>query len=232
MRTLDHENMHPAHARVWELLPWYENRSLDAHEMREVEAHLGECLVCGRELRKLERLTAAVAVPAEDHACTEAFVRLSERINASNTTTSDWSTRLTAGLRSVFEPVPLIAGASLLVVSSVLVAVIVLNGETTLSEIEQPFQTLGQKESSAAPMSHPLFRVVLRNAPGDAGLDAWLVRHEADLVDGPSDIGVLTVKVATGRRSFDAVLGEIRADAETIFVEPVNIIGTRPDRLR
>lgn len=224
--------MHPAHPRVWELLPFHENGSLSAAESREVEAHLGECLVCRREVGRLELLAEAVAVTAEEHACAQAYRRLTERIAASGSGSAGRLGRLLAGLRNLFEPVPLAAGAVLLVVSAALVGAIVLNGQSTLSGIDQAFQTLGQRTSAQTPVGSPQFRVVLREAPGDGGLDAWLARHRAALVDGPSTIGVLTVEVPLASRSFDTVLDEIRADAETIFVEPVHVIGTRPDRVR
>ena len=120
----------------------------------------------------------------------------------------------------------------MLVVSSILVAVIVVAGDTKLVGVEQPFQTLGHQEKLSAPLTHPMFRVVLAGEPDGVGLDDWLTRHKAELINGPSAIGVLTVKIAMGRRSFETVLDEIRADGETIFVEPVDIIGARPDRRR
>jgi hypothetical protein len=232
MKSGSQDIMHPAHARVWELLPWYTNGSLDPAERSAVESHLGECLVCGREMRRLEHLTVAVAAPADEHACTQAYRRLFERIHAVDPAPRLWTGKVLAALRAVFEPVPLIAGASLLVVSSFLVGVIVTNGDSKLVDRGQPFQTLGHQEKMSGPVSHPLFRIVLDGQPETAALNDWLRRHDAELIDGPSKIGVLTVKVAMGTRGFDTVLEEFRADGETIFVEPVDVIGMRPDRRR
>ena len=224
--------MHPAHDRVWDMLPWYHNGSLSVDERRDVETHLGECLVCGHEMRRLERLGVAVEVSVDDHACTQAYRRLSAQISAEQATTEFWTGKLLAGLRDVFEPVPFIAGASVLVVSAALVAVIVFTGDAKLSNIQQPFQTLGHQEQTSAPLSHPLFRIVLRDDLQDVDRDAWLARHDAVLIDGPSAIGVLTIEVAMRTHGFDAVLERMRADDDTLFVEPVDVIGTRPDRHR
>ena len=224
--------MHPVHDRIWDMLPWYHNGSLKADEHREVEAHLGECLVCGREMRRLGRLAVAVEVPAADHACTQAYMRLSERIHAREVRTQIWTRKLLGGLRDIFEPVPLIAGAAVLVVSAALAAVIVVTGDAKLSIIEQPFQTLGHQEQISAPLSHLLFRIVLADGMKAADRNAWLVRYDAELIDGPSEIGVLTIKVAMRTPGFDTALERMRADAGTIFVEPVDVIGTRPDRHR
>lgn len=232
MKDNEHTRMHPAHERVWTLLPWYENGSLEQNETAEVEAHLGECLVCRAEIARLGTLATAVAARTEDHACAQAYRRLHARIADAETRRAGGLRGLVAHVRGLIEPVPLAAGAALLVVSSTLVSVIVLNGRDSLSYLDQAFETLGPRQAAHAQLGAPQFRVVLREAPGDAGLDEWLARHRAALVDGPSSIGVLTVEVPLGARSFDAVLGEIRGDAETIFVEPVHVIGTRPDRVR
>ena len=82
MKIGNQDIMHPAHDRVWEMLPWYYNDTLDPSRRCEVETHLSECLVCGREIHRLERLFAAVAAPAEEHACEQAYLRLTDRIQA------------------------------------------------------------------------------------------------------------------------------------------------------
>lgn len=229
MERVEAPAMHPDHNRIWELLPWYLNDSLTLAEHDDVRRHLGECLVCRRELTRLECLSVAVAAPTAEHASAQAFARLSQQIHA---TRPSWPQRLGAMLANVFEPVPLFAGAALLVVSSVLVGMIVLSGNSDVRYGEQPFQTLGNQVRAPSELSHPLLRVVLRDETGDSGLDAWLERHAAELVDGPSEIGVLTVRVAMGSRTFGTVIDAIRADQETLFIEPVKLIGTRPDRRR
>jgi anti-sigma factor RsiW len=231
MKAPEQLTMPPAHMRAWELLPWYLNGSLDEVERENVRLHLGECLVCTRELRRLEQLDAAVAAPITDHACAQAFARLSRQIYTTDLLPS-WPQRAFKVLREIFEPVPLIAGASLLVVCSVLVGTIVASGRGEVRQAEQPFQTLGRRQSLPSELSHPLVRIVLRDDVGTSGLDAWLERHSAELVDGPSAIGVLTVRVAMGARTIDALLASLRADTQTLFIEPVDRVGTRPDRHR
>jgi anti-sigma factor RsiW len=231
MLNVEHPPMHPSHQRIWELLPWYLNDTLETAEYAEVRRHVGSCLVCHREIRRLEQLELAVSAPLAEQASAQAFARLSRQINAARATPR-WRQKLVQALAGLFEPVPLIAGASLLVVSSILVATIVVSGNHGPSYGEQPFQTLGHKRVMASEISHPTVRVVLREDPGDSGLAAWLERHAAELVDGPTAIGVLTVRVAIGQRSYATLLAEIRADQETLFVEPVGSVGSRPDRHR
>ena len=67
----------------------------------------------------------------------------------------------------------------------------------------------------------------------DVGLrQPWLARHDAQLIEGPSEIGVMTVKLTLGARSFETMIAQMRAESDTLFVEPLRNIGTRPDRRR
>ncbi|MEQ8660419.1 MAG: hypothetical protein RLW62_06345, partial [Gammaproteobacteria bacterium] len=116
--------------------------------------------------------------------------------------------------------------------SAVLVAVIVLGGAPTPAPPGQSFQTLGPHAGGAPALDRPRLRIVLRDGVGGDALAAWLARHAAELIDGPSAIGVMTVSVPLGTQPFEQLLGTIRADADTLFVEPVSQVGARPDRRR
>ena len=220
--------MHPLHSKIAAILPWYLNGTLGLIEAEAVEKHLGECLVCAREAKRLEQLSFVVAVPHQEHACSQAFSRLTARIH-SEPPPRTLAASLLATLRAAFEPVSLAAGASLLASSAVVVAVIVVAGSGQMRAPEQPFQTQGAATSISVPLDRPQFRIVLEE---DFALDAWLERYQARVIDGPSSIGVLTVDVAMASGNFDVVLNRIRADEQTIFVEAVDVIGVRPDRQR
>lgn len=224
MSGAEHELMHPAHARAWSLLPWYVNGSLADQERLLVRDHLGECLVCAREHRRLEILATAVAEAVEEHACNRAYARFAQRVAGAAPGRRRWP-------RLWFEPLPLVAGAVLLICSAALVGGVVVSRDQGGLEPRQSFQTLGRQSAQSSALAEPVLRVVLRD-PGRAALDAWLKRHVAEVLEGPSEIGVLTVKVALAPRTFDAMLARIRADEETLFVEPVNRVGMRPDRQR
>lgn len=225
MKSAEHRVLHPAHTQAWSLLPWYVNGSLAEHERTVVRAHLGECLVCAREQRRLETLAAAVAGPVEEHACTQAYGRLAQRIG--NVPGRAPARRP----RVLFEPLPLVAGALLLVCSSALVASIVLSRAPVVADSLQAFQTLGSQGTQGGGRVEPVLRVVLHDSSAEA-LQGWLDRHRAEVIDGPSAIGVLTVKIALAPRTFDSMLARIRADDTTLFVEPVSAVGMRPDRMR
>lgn len=221
-----------AHALAVELLPWYVNGSLGAAEHARVQAHLGACLVCRRELRRLELLARVVAEPTATQASAQAFQRLSAQIAGQRRPTRSWLQRTLGRVRTSVAPLPVAAASVVLALSIALLSAMALRSEPAPLQGGQGFQTLGARPPRAAELMYPHLRVVLRDDIGAEGLAAWLARHQAELVDGPSEIGVLTVRVALGQRSMDSAVGAIRADLQTLFAEPVDRVGQRPDRRR
>lgn len=233
MKTANRNEHAPSHELVWSLLPWFVNGSLADDEDRSVREHLGACLTCHRELRRLQALERAVAVPAGEYASARGYARLTQRMRSGRVVArTGFTARAARAFGALFEPLPLISGAALLVISALIVATIVVNGDRAVIRAEQPFLTLAVQPDSNGTVRSPLVRVVLHEEPLPVRLDAWLSRHGAELVDGPSEIGVMTVRVDIVRRSFGDVISGMRADTETAFVEPVSYIGVRPDRAR
>lgn len=87
------------HRKVWELLPWYVNGTLDGREHQNDEAHLSTCAVCRAELARCRELAAAVHTaeevswsPSPEH-----LLRVLRRIDAAEVRraqASDWWRRL------------------------------------------------------------------------------------------------------------------------------------------
>jgi len=229
MKAADRTATHPAHEAVWDMLPWYHNDGLDAAQRAQVDHHLRECLVCAREVRHLRQLHLAIAAPANEHACAQAFQRLSAEIDARQ---GSWRERLRALLVGLLMPAPVLAGVAVLALCALLAWHGQRANEAVTEEVEQQFQTLGRRDHLASRLDQPLLRVVLKDSADAAARQAWLSGHGAELVDGPSDIGVMTVRLKLGARSVNTVIEQMRAEADTLFVEPLRNTGTRPDRRR
>ena len=229
MKPADNETTHPAHKAVWELLPWYHNDALDAVQRAQLDGHLRECLICTHEVRRLRQLSMAVVAPANEQACAQAFMRLSAEIDAHQ---GLWRGRLRALLAALLAPAPLLAGVALGALCALLVLQQRHADEAVSAGAEKQFQTLGRQQRLPSQLDQPLLRVVLTDAVGTSQRQDWLARHDAELVDGPSPIGVMTVRVLLGARNVDAVIKQMRAEADTLFVEPLRSTGTRPDRRR
>ena len=70
------------HEKVWEILPWYVNGTLESHEREFVARHILRCRSCTDEVERCQSI--ATAVRSEDDARSpspEHFARLMERID-------------------------------------------------------------------------------------------------------------------------------------------------------
>lgn len=229
MKPVDQSLNHPAHEVVRELLPWYHNDGLDTVQRARVDSHLRECLICTRELRQLRQLHVAMRAPANEQARAQAFQRLAADIDARQ---SSWRERLRMLLVGLLAPAPMLATVAVIA----LCGVMVWNGQRSTEPVsvnaEKQFQTLGRHDRLASRLDQPLLRVVLKDGVSADHRQQWLRSHAAELIDGPSDIGVMTVRLTLGPRSFATVIEHMRAEADTLFVEPLRSTGTRPDRRR
>ena len=229
MKPADNDTTHPAHEAVWELLPWYHNDALNGAQRMHVDGHLRECLICAHEVRRLRQLSKAIVAPAEEQACAQAFSRLSAQINAQQ---GSWHGRVRALLASLLTPAPLLAGLAVAGLCAFLVVKQYQGNEVVSTSAEKQFKTLGRQERFPALLAQPLLRVVLKDALSESQRQDWLLRHNAEVIDGPSPIGVLTVRVILGGRNVADVIKHMRAETDTLFVEPLRSTGTRPDRRR
>lgn len=229
MNTADNEPTHPAHKAVWEMLPWYHNDTLDGVQRARVDGHMRECLICAHEVRRLRQLNMAISAPANEHACAQAFTRLSAQINAEQ---GSWRGRLRALLAGLLSPAPLLSGLAVAGLCAFLVLKQHQGNEVVAAVAEKQFKTLGRHERLPSLLAQPLLRVVLKDALTESQRQDWLLRHNAEVIEGPSPIGVLTVRVLLGGRNVDDVIKQMRAEADTLFVEPLRATGTRPDRRR
>ena len=229
MNPADNETTHPAHKAVWEMLPWYHNDALDSTQRARVDGHMRECLICAHEVRRLRQLSMAIAAPANEHACAQAFTRLSTKINAEQ---GSWRGRLRAMLAGLLTPAPLLAGLAVAGLCAFLVFTQRQSDEVVSAVAEKQFMTLGRQERLPSLLAQPLLRVVLKDALTESQRQDWLLRHDAEVIEGPTPIGVLTVRVILGGRNVDDVIKQMRAEADTLFVEPLRTTGKRPDRRR
>ena len=68
------------HDAVAELLPWFVNGTLSAEERETVESHLGECLVCRRELEACCEIAEVMLDGAVSHRAEVGLQALHQRI--------------------------------------------------------------------------------------------------------------------------------------------------------
>ncbi len=211
------------HSEIWDLLPWYANSTLSDADQRTVEAHLESCTECARELSFLSGLSAtmhaeeALLVPAERSLA--AVTGRIDTVEAARQGRLDWRdvarivrAKLAAG--GGFRLDPALAAIALLL--------IVVTAWFGSSAFEPEFRTLSNVEAQASD-AEPTIRLVFAGTATIDELQELLTGLGVTLVQGPSNYGVYTARIAAAPNGAQPVevLDELRRHPLVSFAEPI-----------
>ena len=194
------------HNNVTAILPWYVNGTLTALQKRDVDAHLGNCLVCRRELAALKNLQTAMRERHEDVACENALAGLHARLDKQE-------------LKWRF---PWAAAASMVMIVGLVFAA--SNRVTEgLLDFSDGFQTLGNRPHLIENPINRSARIVFRNDVDATEIVALLDTVDASIDTGPSQRGAYTISFAGTLSSVEQrqALENLRDSGRVLFVEPV-----------
>ncbi|WP_066811649.1 zf-HC2 domain-containing protein [Sphingomonas asaccharolytica] len=202
------------HERAQQLLPWYVNGTLEAHEASMVESHLAECAECRADMaaeQVLAREVAALPLDVE-----HAWSMLSDRIDAAGPP------------RRLAQPVPFLRrkvaigwalGGPLAAAAAVAFAVAIVPGAP--SPVGETYRALGSAPTVAPGNALVMFRPDAR----DSDLRAALTKARARVVDGPTASGAYVVRIAPASRA--QALDGLRATPQIVLAEPIDA-GSQP----
>ncbi|HYN23369.1 MAG TPA: zf-HC2 domain-containing protein [Thermoanaerobaculia bacterium] len=217
------------HQRVWELLPWYVNGTLETGEVRSVEDHTAHCERCRDELESCRRIgeamsPAAQAMPSPHPA---QLARLMSRLDEAE------SSALGPRLKNVLAVTPKAVRWTLAVQ---LAAVLLLAaGATGLFWSQRAaVPPLGPPAAPASPaeyrtLSEPAVpaaavfrvRVVFAEEATERQIREVLLGAGGQIAGGPSPLGAYEVELPAGRDPLPVVLSYLRARREVRFAEPI-----------
>jgi hypothetical protein len=219
------------HQEVWELLPWYVNRTLEAQELVQVEQHLAQCPACQEEVTRCHHLATAVQL-AEEPAPLPSSARLArlmaqiEATEAVGHPTRRWWATLRHTLHkygALFSETPRVArlvlaveGALVLLLAAVLVWQMQSVPETLYTTLSRPM------DRSAQPWGQ--IRLVVADQMTVRELRELLLGVQATIIHGPSPLGVYTVTVplvASTPDPLQPILEVFRAHPHMLWAERV-----------
>jgi hypothetical protein len=215
------------HQKAWESLPWYANGTLEGTELELVENHVSICVTCRSELKFLQGL--GLQIHSSDALDTSAQRGLSEIMSRIAEQQSDVSLaprsqqplrslagRIANQLRISPSALPkLLAAQAALIV--LLVGLIVVRYR---SDPGATFHTL----SDPSPISQSLsteIRLLFVDQATERQVRELLQKHRAQIIGGPSPLGVYTVALdpALALEDTDKVLDQIRSKAIVRFAD-------------
>lgn len=214
------------HRQLLELVPWLANGTLVGEERARVQEHVAQCAQCAEELERCRALAAALVAEAPAAAPHPAqLTRLLRRLDAEEAAPALSSLRR---LAAPFAALPrgwrwaLSAQLALL-----LVAVLALFGAATPGD-QSPapalYRTLG--DAAAAPANGTRLRVVFAPELQEGEMRQLLLEVRAEVVAGPTPLGVYTLALPAGAgEPLTVVLEHLRRQPGVRFAEPVTAGG-------
>jgi hypothetical protein len=225
------------HQELSQLLPWYVNKTLQDGELKAVEAHLGVCLACKRELMQLQKLAQAVKKEGSlDSAEQASFTRLKMRLHgqaqpASQQVVLDQSQTISSNVKPLSSArkqrwassLSVLRHPALAMAAAILLSVALLMPRHVENDAQlgNNFRTLSDAKPETVMNSNEI-RVVFAENVDQAQKDKILERIHGQVIDNPTAQGVYTVRLnskAAVTGSLDAV-ELLRKDSNVIFAEP------------
>jgi anti-sigma factor RsiW len=195
------------HDQARELLPWFANGTLVKDERTGVADHLRACGACRSEVESLDRVRRVVRdQPADDGSDLGNLDEILARIDHDGSVHH----RKTPLVRWL-----LIAQAAAIVI---LVILLLVPDSPRVAGDPQPFRTLSAEQETVPPGA--LLRIVFADTTTERQLREIVQSVEARIVDGPSPVGVYTIRI-TDTQDLASVVERLRADPSVRLAEPV-----------
>jgi anti-sigma factor RsiW len=190
------------HQKVWEILPWYINGTLDSDEHELVARHIPGCRSCADEVARCQSMATAVRSAKEEawSPSREHLARLMERIDRANTSAAPEGWRIHVRewiekIRGHFQETPSLFRW---VLAAQTAAIVLLAAATIWQASVAPFslyRTLSDAGSGAA-AGRVHLQVVFADDITEREIRTLLSSTGATIVAGPTPMAVYTVALA------------------------------------
>jgi hypothetical protein len=227
----DNTSPYAGHEEMSLLLPWYANGTLSAAESEKVRQHIGVCLTCRKDLAQLDIIAKSVGHEAAVEISPKpSFDRLMARIQADQGARPTYAAPASAEKprRAWFDSWSAFVSDALLTrqmgaaLATLLLAVFVpflLRGNA--SGGGNDYHTLAASGGMNR-FEKTDVRVVFDSKVTEGEISLLLNSVQGRIVDGPSSLGVYTVRIqdSEGGSSVSKAVGRLRQDKGVLLAEP------------
>lgn len=210
------------HRECWTMLPWFVTSRVSAHDRKRIERHLLECADCRTELDAqraiCEHMRGDEAVLLAPNASLQ---KLMARIDGASPVTPSSEAQVSQRSKAAGPARWLAVAAAVQTIA--IGALLTLLWQQRESEISAPrFITLSEPTTIAG--QGPILRIVFSNEATANELQDLLHGIGAQVVAGPSEAGVYTLRLheELEPRDVASTLQSVRAHPEVIFAEHVS----------
>ena len=213
------------HRKVWNLLPWYVNHSMDAVEKDRVRNHIRRCIACRIELQQQQQLFEEMQqTDLLRQVSQAAFAQLKKRIERQSVirpftrpNQPSEESKLSSGQSPGFVKHTALAASLLLLAMPFMLH---LPAEQSASTAE--YRTLASAPENAP--AHNRVRIVFADQPDSKQIETILHSVSGRIVNGPSENGIYEIQIGdrhTHPQEIDAAIAHLRNNTQIIFAERV-----------
>lgn len=226
MNKRSHQSVYSDHDEVLLLLPWFANGTLMSDDLEKVKNHLKVCLTCRRELAGFESLSASLLrQPSLEISYKPSFERLMVRIQqqekvnlvAKRPARKNLLTRFGEWFSTWSAPTYLVPALATVTIAAFIP--FLMRDDGLSSDTAQTFHTLAMPGSMANYVGSDI-QVVFSDDVSKQEITNLISAIQADILDGPSDRGIYTVRIRADR-DLQGSLARLRQNNRVVFAEPV-----------
>lgn len=211
------------HRKVWNLLPWYVNHSLDAVEKDRVRNHIRTCIACRIELQQQQQLFEEMQQTDLLRQVSQAsFAQLRKRIERQSVIRP-----FTRPNQPSEESQPSSSQSPGFVKHAALAASLLLLAMPFMLHLpaEQSVSTAEYRTLANAPENvpaHNRVRIVFADQPDSKQIETILHSISGRIVKGPSSTGIYEIQIGgqhTPPQEIDDAIAYLRNNTQVIFAE-------------
>lgn len=203
------------HQEVWNLLPWYINRSLDAAEQDFVKRHVKTCVTCRIEINQQKQLFEKLQQPDLLQQVSQvSFAQLKKRMHGQSKSRKEQ--KLYSHQFLGFVKYAALAASLLL-----LAMPFMLNLPIDEPELKGEYRTLANPAEGEH--KNNILRIVFAENSGTEQIEAILNGVSGHIINGPSKNGIYEVQIGNQQANFQEihdVISHLRKNSLVVFAEP------------
>ncbi len=211
------------HERVWNLLPWYINRSLDSTELTQAKNHIRSCVACRIELRQQQQLFDKIQqTELLQQVSQVSFAKLKNQIKAvpEPTTLAEHKKYRKLSIAFMHRHSGAIGSAALAASLFLLVSALMFNFQVDMPELPGEYRTLANATEN---IPNNIARIVfVEDKLEPQQIEAILHGVSGHIVKGPSNNGLYEIQIGnheTSQSVLDDAILQLRNNSLVIFAE-------------
>lgn len=211
------------HQKVWDLLPWYINRTLDSAEKETVHNHVRTCIACRIELNQQQLIFEKMTQPDWVRQVSQvSFNQLKNRIAKRP------QIYVISQQEKRIEKLPALSdrGVSFLKHAALAASIVMfalpfmLSSSIDQQKFGNEYRTLAS--APAGKQSYNILRIVFADPLSSEKINAILDSVSGEILSGPSDNGVYEVRIGGHQSSLQVVkaaIMQLKNNQEVVFAE-------------